>query len=97
MKYTIFLFNYCNFAVFCQLVLGIITTNYLNLATQEVDMKATVNEDCIGCGMCIEVCPEVFEINSDGLSHVVGDPDNCSDKTLQAAEICPVNAIEVHS
>ena len=57
-------------------------------------MKTNVNEDCIGCGMCVEVCPEVFEIGADGLSRVVGDPDNCSDKVMQATEICPVNAIE---
>ena len=58
-------------------------------------MKTKVNEDCIGCGMCVEVCPEVFDISGDGLSHVVGDPDMVSDRVLQAAEICPVNAIEV--
>lgn len=58
-------------------------------------MKTNVNEDCIGCGMCVEVCPEVFEISADGLSHVVGDPDTCTDRVFQAAEICPVNAIEV--
>ena len=58
-------------------------------------MKTLVNEDCIGCGMCVEVCPEVFDISGDGLSHVVGDPDMVSDRVLQAAEICPVNAIEV--
>lgn len=57
-------------------------------------MKTLVNEDCIGCGMCVEVCPEVFEIGADGLSHVVGDPDMCADKVLEATAICPVNAIE---
>ena len=45
--------------------------------------------------MCAEVCPQVFEMNVDGLSHVVGDADTCVDRVLQAAEICPVNAIEV--
>ena len=60
-------------------------------------MKTNVNEDCIGCGMCVEVCPEVFEINADGLSHVVGDSDSCPDRVFQAAEICPVNAIEVQA
>ena len=45
--------------------------------------------------MCVEVCPEVFNIADDGLSHVVSDPDVCADRVLQAAEICPVNAIEV--
>lgn len=57
-------------------------------------MKARVNEDCIGCGMCVEVCPEVFEMGADGMSHAVGDPDTCADSVLQATEICPVNAIE---
>lgn len=57
-------------------------------------MKTKVNQDCIGCGMCAEVCPQVFEIQGDGLSHVVGDPDNCADKVLEATAICPVNAIE---
>ena len=58
-------------------------------------MKAKVNQDCIGCGMCVEVCPEVYEIGGDGLSNVVGDPNTCTDRAMQAAEICPVNAIEI--
>ena len=58
-------------------------------------MKVLVNSDCIGCGMCAEVCPEVFEIGASGLSQVVGDADVCTDRTFQAAEICPVNAIEI--
>ena len=58
-------------------------------------MKITVNEDCIGCGMCEGVCPEVFQLNASGMSQVVGDPDLNADKVLESAEICPVNAIEV--
>lgn len=60
-------------------------------------MKTHVNEDCIGCGLCAEVCPEVFELDGSGLSKVVGDPDSCADKVWQTAEMCPVNAIEVAS
>ena len=34
-------------------------------------MKITVdNETCIGCGMCISVCPEVFECADDGTKSV---------------------------
>ena len=58
-------------------------------------MKTRVNEDCIGCGMCVEVCPEVFEMGADGFSHVIGDADACADKAYEAAEVCPVNAIEL--
>ena len=58
-------------------------------------MKTIVNEDCIGCGMCEGVCPEVFQLNGSGMSEVVGDPNLYADKTQEAAEICPVNAIEI--
>ena len=58
-------------------------------------MKVIVNEDCIGCGMCDGVCPEVFQLNAAGMSEVVGDADLHSDKVQEAAAICPVNAIEI--
>ena len=54
-------------------------------------MKAYVDHDlCIGCGVCPSVCPEVFEMGDDGLSHVIVDtvPED-------AEESCPVDAIKV--
>ncbi len=54
--------------------------------------KITVNESCIGCGACTGVAPDVFEMNDEGLASVVGD-DVTSAK--EAAESCPVEAIEV--
>ena len=60
-------------------------------------MKANVDPDlCTGCGVCIDICPEVFEM-SDDLAVVRIDPVpkeaevDCRD----AAEQCPVEAIEV--
>ena len=41
------------------------------------------------------VCPEVFHLDGSGISQVVGDADNHADKVMEAAAICPVNAIEV--
>ena len=32
-------------------------------------MNATVNENCIGCGLCAGVCPEVFSMGDDGFAH----------------------------
>ena len=58
-------------------------------------MKVIVNEDCIGCGMCEGVCPEVFQLNASGMSEVVGDPNMHLDATQEAVAVCPVNAIEV--
>ena len=51
--------------------------------------KITVNESCIGCGTCVGVAPDVFEMNDEGLSSVIGDDVD------SAAESCPVEAIEV--
>ena len=54
--------------------------------------KITVNESCIGCGACTGVAPDVFEMNDEGLSSVIGDD---VDSAKEAAESCPVEAIEV--
>ena len=52
-----------------------------------------VDQDlCIGCGHCVEVCPEVFEL-IDEKSNVAG-PDNCGTCNCQEAiDTCPVQAI----
>ncbi|MCB5662684.1 ferredoxin, partial [Erysipelatoclostridium ramosum] len=47
---------------------------------------------CIGCGTCVGVAPDVFEMNDEGLSSVIGDD---VDSAKEAAESCPVEAIEV--
>ena len=59
--------------------------------------KAGVSTDCIGCALCPDVCPEVFEMEDDGFAHVVVDEveDELIDSTLDAAEQCPVGAISV--
>jgi ferredoxin len=51
---------------------------------------------CIGCGLCAELCPEVFEMGDDGLAHAVG-ADQCEDAGCceEAADSCPVDAISL--
>lgn len=61
-------------------------------------MKAYVDKDlCIGCGVCPSVCPEVFEMGDDNLSHVIVDtvPADSEDDAKDAEESCPVDAIKV--
>ena len=60
-------------------------------------MKLKVNKDvCIGCGACQAVCPEVFEIEEDGLATVKVDeiPKESKEDAIDAKEGCPTNAIE---
>lgn len=58
-------------------------------------MKATVDQDfCTGCELCIETCPEVFEMGAD-TAQVKGDkvPEDAIEACKQAAEECPSEAI----
>lgn len=61
-------------------------------------MKVKVNQEtCIGCGMCIDMVPEVFEYNDAGLSSPKIDDveDSAKDSVIDAQQACPVDAIEV--
>jgi ferredoxin len=56
--------------------------------------KPVVDWDlCIGCGSCIELCPEVFELRDD--KAVVINAEKCDTCNCQEAiDICPVEAIK---
>lgn len=59
-------------------------------------MKLVINEDeCIGCGTCSEVCPEVFQMNEEKeKSEVIqpeGGPTDCINEAIDA---CPVSCIQ---
>lgn len=56
--------------------------------------KIDVNENCIGCGMCIAIDPEHFDFQ-DNLSHVISNENLESDSLQNAISSCPVGAIEI--
>ncbi len=61
-------------------------------------MKANViQEDCVGCGLCASVCPDVFIMSSDGKAKVTNEDISSSmeDDVLDAESSCPVDAITV--
>jgi ferredoxin len=51
-------------------------------------------EECIGCGTCEELCPEVFELNevTDKAEVIkpIGGPQDCIDEAISE---CPVSCI----
>ncbi len=59
-------------------------------------MNVTVDAGrCIGCGMCAAAVPEVFHLEN-GVSRVVCQPGEPREsRTFDAANGCPVNAIEI--
>ena len=49
---------------------------------------------CVGCALCEQSCPEVFEVQGDGIAHV--KVQSCSSHDLkEVADQCPVSAIKV--
>jgi ferredoxin len=58
-------------------------------------VKAKIDADtCIGCGLCVNTCPEAFEMQGDK-AVVIGSsvPKNAEDTCKKATEECPVTAI----
>ena len=61
-------------------------------------MKVTVDYDvCASTGACMQVCPEVFEVRSDGYLYVLQEEPGevLRDRVLEAAELCPTGAITI--
>ena len=54
-----------------------------------------IHDECIGDGICEEICPEVFELRDDGLAYVIEEEpgDELNDKIEEAVEECPTSAI----
>lgn len=60
-------------------------------------MKAKVDPDlCTGCGVCIDLCPAVFEMPDDlAVVTVSLVPEAVEDDCREACDQCPVEAIEI--
>ena len=58
-------------------------------------MKFNVDKNvCIGCGACQAICPDVFEIEDDGLAAATNEAtDTNIEEAQDAMQGCPVGAI----
>ena len=65
---------------------------------QEARLKVQVEAFCVGCGLCVEACPEVFELpeGADVARVKVAEvPEGAEDACREAAADCPVEAIHI--
>lgn len=59
-------------------------------------MKFFVNEHCMGCNLCIEICPSVFSKTEFGAAEAIREeaPSESIPDAQLAQDICPAYAIE---
>ncbi len=57
--------------------------------------KITVDvSTCVGCGLCEQICPEVFKVDSEGVAQV--EACECNQHNLtEVTQQCPVSAIKI--
>jgi len=59
-------------------------------------MKVRIEDTCTACGLCVDTCPDVFEMGEDIAQVIVGEvPAEHEDAAQQAADECPAEAIIV--
>jgi ferredoxin len=59
-------------------------------------MKVSVDYDmCASTGGCMQICPEVFEVRSDGFLYLLQEEPAAElhDEVREAADLCPTAAI----
>ena len=56
-----------------------------------------VNSLCIGCGSCVAIASEVFDINDEGLAYALNEQvnDEFKEVAMEAKDCCPTNAIVI--
>ena len=62
-------------------------------------MRVTIDEEtCVGCALCSDTCPEVFEMSDDKARVKVDEvPEDVVETCREAVEDCSVEAIEIEN
>jgi len=57
-------------------------------------MRVRIEDTCTACELCVDTCPEVFELGDETAQVIVDEvPAEHEEAVEQAAEECPVEAI----
>ncbi len=48
---------------------------------------------CVGCGLCTQICPEVFKLSEDDLKAEVVSENSEAECVKEAIDNCPTEAI----
>ena len=61
-----------------------------------------IREDCIACGNCNAICPDIYDYDEDGIAYCVIDdtiveevPEKDRSLVLEAKDNCPTEAVYV--
>lgn len=57
-------------------------------------MAVKINDSCIACGACESICDAVFSVEDKAVVNEAAVADNI-DSVQEAADACPVGAIEI--
>jgi ferredoxin len=70
----------------------------LNAASQGATVRAFADRSrCCGYGLCVQLCPEVFKADANGLVYLDSDivPPGLEEEATEAAASCPAEALRV--
>ncbi|HLN19538.1 MAG TPA: ferredoxin [Bacteroidales bacterium] len=56
--------------------------------------KVWIEEGCIACGLCSDLCPEVFRLEDVAIVIPGSDLNENAEKIRESAESCPVEVIK---
>ena len=57
-------------------------------------MLVRIEDTCTACGLCVDTCPEVFDLGDEMAIVIVDEvPKEYEEAVQQAADECPVEAI----
>lgn len=61
-------------------------------------MKVLITSDCVNCGLCSDIAPEIFRANDElDIAEVIRNPSSGDEEkiTQEAADSCPTSAIKI--